>query len=54
MVESSRTTQGAELEPPLNRQNHRLAAQTYRVTIRLRGPGGEVGSQGSGVERRRL
>ena len=26
----------------------------YRVTIRLRGLGVEVGSQGSGVERRRL
>lgn len=30
------------------------SATSYRVTIRLRGLGGEVGSQGSGVESRRL
>jgi 5S rRNA maturation endonuclease (ribonuclease M5) len=42
--------------PPnqLIRQKTRSCCVTYRVTIRLRGLVGEVGSQGSGVEHRRL
>ncbi len=39
---------------PSSRQDASPCGVRYHVTIRLRGPGGKVGSQGSGVERRRL